>query len=270
MEDIVQLAAEALRQGQRVALVTVTRAVGSTPRSPGAKMLVYPDGSIAGTIGGAAVEARVIQEALTAMGSGAPRNLSYTLDETKSDLGMLCGGTMEVFVDVLIPKPVLLIFGAGHIAQPLAQIGALAGFAVTVVDERVSLLVKNFPQAQRLLAKKAADAVAELPIDASTYVVIVTGGHDSDEEALRRVVGTDAAYIGMIGSRRKVKVVLDRLAKEGVPAERLARVRAPIGLDLGAETPEEIALSIMAEIVKVKKVGSGESLSRNSLLVKKT
>jgi len=110
--------------------------------------------------------------------------------------------------------------------------------------------------------------VAELPIDASTYVVIVTGGHDSDEEALRRVAGTDAAYIGMIGSRRKVKVILDRLAKEGVPLERLARVRAPIGLDLGAETPEEIALSIMAEIVKVKKGGSGESLSRSSLPVK--
>jgi xanthine dehydrogenase accessory factor len=252
MKDIFQAIVEAMEKNQPVALATVVRAQGSTPREAGAKMLVYADGSIMGTVGGSAVEGRVIATAQQALADGRPQLLDFDLTE-RDQLGMLCGGQMQVFVDVITPAPQLVLFGAGHVAQEVARIGAQLGFAVVVVDGRPEWAnAARFPQAQRLIIASLDEAVAQITFTPQTYIAIMTGEHYSDEVALRRVVGLPAAYIGLIGSQRKVKTIFEHLRADGVPEEQLARVHAPIGLPIGGETPAEIAVSIAAELVQVR------------------
>jgi xanthine dehydrogenase accessory factor len=251
MKDIFQAIVEALEKNQPVALATVVRAQGSTPREAGAKMLVYADGSIMGTVGGSAVEGRVTAAAQQALADGQPRLLDFDLTE-RDQLGMLCGGQMQIFVDVITPAPQLVLFGAGHVAQEIARIGAQLGFAVVVVDARPEWAnAQRFPQAQRLIVAPLDEAVAQINVTPQTYIAIMTGEHYSDEVALRRVVGLPAAYIGLIGSQRKVKTIFEHLRADGVPEEQLARVHAPIGLPIGGEKPAEIAVSIAAELVQV-------------------
>lgn len=253
MKDIFQAIVEALDKNQPVALATVVRAQGSTPRRAGARMLVYADGSILGTVGGSAVEGQVIAAAQQALADGQPRLLDFGLTE-RDQLGMLCGGQMQVFVDVVTPAPQLVLFGAGHVAQEVARIGAQLGFAVVVVDARPEWAnAARFPQAQRLLVAPLDEALAQLTCTPQIYIAIMTGEHYSDEAVLRKAVGSPAAYIGLIGSRRKIKVIFDRLRADGVPEEQLARVHAPIGLPIGGETPAEIAVSIAAELVQVRR-----------------
>lgn len=259
METLYAQVAEAVARGQNVALATLVRVDGSVPREVGSKMLVYPDGQILGTIGGGAMEAAVIEAAVHALVQGEPRLLRYDLREpAEGDLG-ICGGEAEVFIDVIAPPPTLLVVGGGHVGMALAEIGHQCGFRVVVVDDRPEMVSEaRFPHAAERLSGEIVACLGELELTPQWYVVIVTRGHAYDQEALRVVAGSRAAYVGMIGSRRKVSATYEGLLAEGVPESQLARVHAPIGLDIGAQTPAEIAISILAEIILVRKGTRGQ------------
>ncbi|MDY7039984.1 MAG: XdhC/CoxI family protein, partial [Chloroflexota bacterium] len=256
MANVYQAAASAVERGEAVALATIVRVAGSTPRGVGTKMLIHADGNTEGTIGGGELEARVIAGAREALRSGEPRLASFTLHDTETGDPGICGGEADVFIDVLLPNPTLLIVGAGHVAVPVAELGALLGFRTVVFDDRAEFASKErFPRADELIVGDIPAELAQFPANAQTHVVIVTRGHAYDEAALRTVLDSPVAYVGMIGSRRKVRTVFDHLRTTGVSEDALARVRAPIGLDIGAETPAEIAVSIMAEIVMLHRGG---------------
>jgi xanthine dehydrogenase accessory factor len=258
METLFGQIAAAAAQGESVALATLVRVEGSTPRELGSKMLVYADGRIAGTIGGGAMEAAVMEAAAEAIALGQPRLLRYELrDPGEGDLG-ICGGAAEVFIDVIAPPPTLLVVGAGHVAMPVAEMGHQCGFRVVVLDDRPDMVSEaRFPDAAERLSGEIVSCLSALELTSQWYVVIVTRGHAHDLEALRAVVGSQAAYVGMIGSRRKVRTTYDSLIADGVPASLLERVHSPIGLDIGAQTPAEIAVSILAEIIWLRKGSRG-------------
>jgi len=373
MKEIYRKLAEIAESKSQGALATVVSTKGSAPRKAGAKMLVLPDGSIVGTVGGGYLEAEVRREASVVMKTGGPRLLTYTLTaDLAAESGMICGGTMELFVepvagseahplasepresdaaevarhllelldrdemgtvatvlrsgavrirpgmrlllrgdgstagslagtpieqsiaegckalfregeatrvaryglhgaqpesavDVYLElvrnRPTAIVVGAGHVGVQVARIAKAAGFEVTVVDDRPDFATpERLPEADRVIAGDLAETLAALEIGRSSYVVLVTRGHQQDEVALRQVVNSPAAYVGMIGSRRRVQAVREQLLADGFDRARLDAVYAPIGLDIGAETPEEIAISIVAEMVKVMHGGRGESL----------
>jgi xanthine dehydrogenase accessory factor len=221
-------------------------------------MVVYPDGSIAGTIGGGAMEAAIIREAMDAIAQGTSRMAHYELRDPESgDLGV-CGGEADVYIDVVASRPTLLVVGAGHVAVPVAEIGHMVGFRVVVLDDRAEMASEErFPTAEKRIVGDIAEKLGALSITPNTYVVIITRGHAYDEAALRVVVGSSAAYVGMIGSRRKVRTTFDRLIEDGISKDLVQRVRAPIGINIGAQTPAEIAVSILAEIVLVRRKEQG-------------
>ncbi|MFQ6014588.1 MAG: XdhC family protein [Anaerolineae bacterium] len=358
---------QSLERGEPVALATVVRAQGSTPREAGAKMLVRRDGSIVGTIGGGGLEVNVMVEAQEALQDGVSRLLSYTLRESQVEVCMTCGGDadvfvevlgldgqdvveifeaagrttaegrqaalitvvradrdrvgtiallgpdgsklavaestvfrvesvigdalqaleegearllgyqvvgagaivstrpgqgdLDIFIDIIQPRATLIIAGGGHIAVPLAQLGVMLGFSVTVIDDRPNFATpERFPQVENLIVADFAQALRGVRLTPATCVVIITRGHKFDEVVLRQVIDSAAGYIGMIGSRRKVGMTLRNLQRDGIGEERVARIYAPIGLDLGAETPEEIALAIMAEILMTRRRASGQPM----------
>lgn len=237
-----------LERGGRGALATVVKAAGSTPQVPGARMLRHEDGSVVGTVGGGAVEHAVLRLLEEVLRDGRARVVALDLAH---DLGMCCGGRMEVFVERIEGTSRLVIFGAGHVSQALARLAPSLGFAVTVVDDREELnTAERFPDATRVLAEPR-DARASLSIDEHDWLLVVTHDHRLDEEALDTYARGPHAYLGMIGSRRKVRRVLDRIRARG-PLPPLERVYAPVGLALGAVSPEEIAISIAAELVAVR------------------
>src|SRR5579864_6681942 len=250
-EQIVQLR----REGRRGAVATIVNVRGSIPSFKTAKMLVRDDGSIVGTIGGGCVEADVWQAACEVMESEKPRTLTFDLNQDpRYDTGLVCGGTLEVFVEPILPPALLYVFGAGHVSLSLCQAAANAGFDVTVVDDRSSYATKDrFPAAREVLALDFDQATQKLDPNESSYIVIVTRGHRDDMRLLRWAVQTRARYIGMIGSKRKVIEIFRTLQKEGVPANLFDRVHAPVGLDIGAVTPEEIAVAITAELIAVRR-----------------
>jgi xanthine dehydrogenase accessory factor len=272
VEHPYELIAQALRQGQGAALATVVRVEGSTPRGVGTKMVVYADGRSAGTVGGGEMEALVIREAVDALRQGASRLVRYDLRDTTSGDPGICGGVAEVFVDVARPRPTLLVVGAGHVAVPVAEMGHLCGFRVVVLDDRPDMVsAERFPHADERIAAAGdedgglVETLRAWPLSPATHVVIVTRGHAYDEAALRAVIDAPAAYIGMIGSRHKVQTTLDHLRADGVDEAQIRRVHAPIGLDIGAETPAEIALSILAEIVRLRhEPAAGRSAPRQA------
>jgi xanthine dehydrogenase accessory factor len=248
MLDVLRELTVAVENRRPVALATVVEAQGASPARPGFKLLVRPDGTWLGNVGGGGLEARIRQAAQEALAAGQPCFLHYSLrDEGPDAIGMLCGGEVTVFVEPYLPKPVLLIVGGGHIGRPLAELGQIVGYEVQVVDVRPERADR--PQ------------LAPETITADTYAVLITEDHVTDEQALRTVLATPAAYIGMIGSRRKVGAIVARLRADGFTAEQLARVRAPIGLDLGGREPAEIALAILAEVELVSHGGSGQPRS---------
>ncbi len=248
-EQIVELR----HQGRRGAVATINNVRGSIPSFQTAKMLVRDDGSIAGTIGGGCVEAEVWQAAREVMEEEKPRTLTFNLNNNpKYDTGLVCGGTLEVFIEPVLPPALLYIFGAGHVAYNLYKIAAVAGFEVVVVDDRESYANRErFPDAREVIAEDFEAATARLDPPESSHIVIVTRGHRDDMRVLRWAVNTRARYLGMIGSRRKTISIYKELEKEGVPAEKFANVHAPVGLEIGAVTPEEIAVSIVAEMIAV-------------------
>jgi xanthine dehydrogenase accessory factor len=242
---------QALTQGRPVALVTVVRAQGSTPQRVGARMLVFEDGAILGTIGGGCYEQDALGKARLALTTGRSTLAHYDLnDDFAEDQGLVCGGQMDVFIDPLLPTPRVCVIGAGHVGYHTARLASVVGFAVTVVDDRSSFAdPARFPDAAHVEVAEIPTWVAEAPVTARDYLVIVTRGHREDLAAVRAAVGRDVAYIGLIGSRAKVARLYGLLEAEGVAPERLRAIHAPIGLDIGAVTPEEIAVSIVAELV---------------------
>jgi len=257
MSEILKEALERVNKGETIALVTIVETKGSTPREVGAKMLVNKNGLIAGTIGGGITEAKAIKESKQALKEGKGKLLNYhlTKEQAALDEGAICGGEMKVFVDILQPKEEVLIFGAGHIAVCLSKLAKTVGFKVTIIDDREEFINQDrFPEADKIIAEETEKALTHLKITPSTYIIIVTRGHLKDEEVLGSVIKLGAAaYIGMIGSRKKNATVFQRLTKKGIFQEELDKVHAPIGIDIDAQTPEEIAVSIMAEIIQVRR-----------------
>ena len=250
-EEIVKLRQE----GRRGAVATIVNVRGSIPSFKTAKMLVRDDGSIVDTIGGGCVEAEVWQAAREVMESEKPRTLTFNLNQDpKYDTGLVCGGTLEIFVEPVLPAALLYIFGAGHVSVNLYRVAKEAGFDVTVVDDREAYANRErFPEAKEVIAEDFEQATARLAPNESSYIVIVTRGHRDDMRVLRWAVQTQARYIGMIGSKRKTISIFRELTKEGVPAQLFERVHAPVGLDIGAITPEEIAVAITAELIAVRR-----------------
>ena len=246
-EEIVRLR----KDGRRGAVATIVNVRGSIPSFKTAKMLVRDDGSIAGTIGGGCVEAEVWQAAREVMESERPRTMTFNLNnDPKYDTGLVCGGTLEIFIEPILPPAELYIFGAGHVAASLYRVARIVGFDVTIVDDRETYANRErFPEAQQVIAEDFDKATAQIAPSESSYIVIVTRGHRDDMRVLRWAVQTPARYVGMIGSKRKTIGIFEELQKEGLPPQLFNRVHAPVGLDIGAITPEEIAVSITAELI---------------------
>ena len=255
-EEIVKLR----RDGGRGAVATIVSAHGSIPSFKTAKMLVRDDGSICGTIGGGCVEAEVWQAAREVMEQEKPRTLTFNLNQDpKYDTGLVCGGTLDIYIEPVLPTALLCIFGAGHVAASLYKTANDSGFDVIVVDDRETYANRErFPEARDVIAEDFDRAMARLEISESAYIVIVTRGHRDDMRVLRWAVGTKARYIGMIGSKRKTIAIFRELRSEGLAANLFERVHAPIGLDIGAVTPEEIAISITAELIAVRRKSERE------------
>ena len=255
MKDIYEEIVEIERSGNIAALATVVSAKGSTPRSVGSKILIKSDGSISGSIGGGCLEAEVWQAAMDVIKERKPRLMEYDLtgrEETPE--GLICGGIMQVYIDPIIPVPVVYILGAGHIGFAVSKIAKMAGFRVVVVDDRPAYASpERFPDADEFHVEEPVDALSQLNISKVAYLVIACRGHLDDQRALAQALKTPACYIGMIGSKKKVRTVFDNLKNEGFTDQDLKKVHAPIGLPIAAETPEDIAISIMAQIVDFRR-----------------
>lgn len=254
--------------GRACVLATIVNVVGSIPSYNSAKMLVRGDGSIVGTIGGGPAEAEVIQVARQLLKNGKPRMISFHLHERPDmDSGMVCGGSLDVFVEPIRPAPVAYLFGAGHVGMVTARAARLAGFEIEVIDDRAGFVnVERFPGARALHVGPMAEVTAALAPNKQALIFIATRCHEMDGEVLKWAVGTPAGYVGMIGSKRKVLTVFNHLKAEGVAAERLAEVHAPVGLAIGAETPEEIAISVVAEMIAhVRGAAAVPALSRQEI-----
>jgi xanthine dehydrogenase accessory factor len=252
-EEIVRLKAE----GASASLATIVGAEGSTPRETGAKMLVREDGTILGSIGGGCLEGQVIVEAIMVMRDEKPRTVHYDLTGREADgtgTGMICGGVLDVYIEPIVPTPTVFIFGGGHISLFVSKISAMVGFQVAVIDDRAEFAnPERFPEAQQVIAEKFSQAFSRLKVNRSGYLVIVTRGHAGDQEVLEWALTTEARYIGMIGSKKKIRTLYQNLEAKGVAPERLERVFAPIGLDIGALTPEEIAVAIVGQMIQVRR-----------------
>jgi xanthine dehydrogenase accessory factor len=248
-EEMVSLA----RGGSPCALAIVTESKGSAPRKSGAKMIVKGDGSTLGTIGGGKVEMEVVDAALAAIARGTPATISLALTEA---YGHVCGGSLTIYIEPLGLAPRLVIVGAGHVGRALAKVARFAGFRVAVSDERAEYATKEqVPDAHEIFQGEAEKALFKMPVDADTYVVIATHSYEIDFTAVRAALKTPARYIGLIGSKRKREVLFTELKTEGFSAEDLSRLRIPVGLPIGGDSPEEIAVSIVAQLIQ-KRTGS--------------
>lgn len=246
-EKILKKMAELMAKGETFAVVTIVKTEGSTPRKAGAKMIVVQDGSTFGTIGGDCVESSAVAEAMEAMKKGKSKTFSATLKEEETGgIGMKCGGMAEIYIEVIKPTPKLLIIGVGNIGSQLVNLGQILGFSITIIDPAARK--EDFPDFVEVIPETVEKGVKVAGITPQTYIVVATG-HKYDEAALKAIIDSSAAYIGMVGSKRKVAVMYKNLMDEGISRDKLKRVNTPVGLDIGAETPEEIAVSIMAEII---------------------
>jgi xanthine dehydrogenase accessory factor len=260
--SIYQSLAELEERNQPAALCTIIRSNGSTPRHTGSKMLVYADGSFKGTVGGGELENRVLAEARQAVLDGRPRILHYNMtDPARGDPGV-CGGQVEVYVEPLQPKPVLVVIGAGHVGKAVVYLAHWLGFYVVVNDDRPEFCTPQaVPGADQYLLGPMADLPQQLEINPWTYCVLTTRGVNVDIPGLPALLESPAAYLGVIGSQRRWATTRVQLLEQGVSPGLLDKVRSPIGLELNAETPEEIAVSILAEIIMLRQGGSGRVMS---------
>jgi xanthine dehydrogenase accessory factor len=253
--DIFDEIAKLKQAGRRGALATIVNVRGSIPSVMAAKMLVRDDGSITGTIGGGCVESDVRKGAMEVMQDGKPRTFNFNLDQQPDDdNGLVCGGSLQVFVEPIVPAPRVYIFGAGHVGVAVYKIATIAGFETVVSDDRDQYANRErFPDALQVHAGEMDEILSGLSPADSSYIVIVTRGHRHDLHVLRWALETPARYIGMIGSGRKVVAIYQQLESEGVSPESFKRVFAPIGLDIQAATPEEIAVSVVAELIAIRR-----------------
>ncbi|HEY7983609.1 MAG TPA: XdhC/CoxI family protein [Ktedonobacterales bacterium] len=258
----------ALARGEEVALATVVKTYGAAPCALGARLLVRAGGATAGTLGGADTDGRVARDALAALGTGQAAMFTYHLDPDGSDSVGSCGATLEVFIEPLRPEPRLLIAGSGHVGQALARLVAPLGWRVALLDDRSEFAREaSLPPGIELAVGEMPELLSRRQPDSSTWIVIATRGHRTDEDVLRAALAGPTAYVGMIGSPSKVRNIFTKLLAAGVALDVLARVHAPIGLDLGAATPDEIALSIAAEMLMARHGASGAPLrERHALL----
>lgn len=250
-EEIVRLR----RQGQKCALATIVQVNGSIPSYESAKLLVREDGSMLGTIGGGCVEAEVWNAAREVIATEKPKHMTFSLgQEAAYDEGLICGGQLNVFIEAVVPQPRAIIFGAGHVSKSLAKVSQLAGFAVTVVDDREQFANRErFPEAEEIHADEYESVFPKLDVTGNSYLIIVTRGHRDDMRVLRWAITTEARYIAMIGSKRKTISIIREFEKEGVPRALFERIHAPMGLEIGAVTPEEIAISVAAEMIATRR-----------------
>jgi xanthine dehydrogenase accessory factor len=251
---LIEEANKLVQTSQPFAWVTIIDQEGSSARHLGSSMIVTLEGRVIGTVGGSIAEFQLIEQAVEAIKDGKPRTIKVPLP--------VCAGVVTCFIKVFKTPPKLVLVGAGHVAQPISKLAKMLGFYVTVMDDRSDYATKDrFPEADKIVVDDWEKALKELQIDPNTYVVILTYAGESDELALRTVVKSNAAYIGMISSLSKAKGILSKLRRDGIPDEMLRRVVTPIGLDIGAETPTEIAVSTMAEIIMRKNKKTGTPLS---------
>jgi len=250
-EEIVQLR----KAGRKGALATIVEVQGSIPSHESSKILVRDDGSIAGTVGGGCVEAEVWSVAQEVMREEKPRRLHFNLNANPEyDNGLICGGSLDIFVEPILATPTALILGGGHVGRNVARVAKIAGFDIVVADDREAFANRErFPEAAETHAGAWDEVFPRLSVSNHTYLVLATRGHKGDLDCLRWALTTEARYVGMIGSKRKLIEICKVLEREGVSAERIERVHSPIGLDIGALTPEEIAVSIVAEMIAVRR-----------------
>lgn len=256
--SLYQALADLEANNQAGALCTIIKSQGSTPRHTGSKMLVYPNGQIAGTIGGGELENRVIRAAQAAIVDGIPRHLEYSMaDPERGDPGV-CGGQVEVYVEPILPKPTLVVIGSGHVGKAVAHLAHWLGFRVAINDDRPEFCTPEaVPEADIYIPGLLQELPARLEINPWTYLVLTTRGILVDIAGLPALLDTPAAYIGVIGSKRRWETTRQKLIDNGIPLDKIERVRSPIGLELNAETPEEIAVSILAEIIMLRQGGDG-------------
>jgi xanthine dehydrogenase accessory factor len=242
--------------GQKCALATIVNVRGSIPSYESAKLLVREDGSMMGTVGGGCVEAEVWNAAREVIETEKPKNMSFSLGQDAAyDEGLICGGQLSIFVEPVIPQPYAFIFGGGHVSKSLSKVASMAGFTTVIVDNREAFANKErFPEAEATYAEEYEDVFPKLPITSSSYLIIVTRGHRDDMRVLRWAVTTQAKYIAMIGSKRKTISVVHELEHEGFSREVFEKVFAPMGLEIGAESPEEIAVSVVAEMIAARRM----------------
>ena len=255
--DIFLEIADNIKQRRTFALATIVSAKGSTPRHAGSKMLVFVDGTISSTIGGALLEKQTIDAAVECLKTGESKILEFNLTgeasaDEKND-SMICGGTVQVFIEPIFIAPVLHIFGAGHVGKPTAHLAAISGFQVHVYDERPDMAsTARFPESARIVVNYWEDIIAEFHPSSGDFIVIVSPSHDVDFKILAPVIKQDIKYLGVICSKRKWKIFRQKLQDMEIAHNLIDRVHAPIGLEINSETPEEIAVSIVAELIKVK------------------
>ncbi len=258
MEELFEKIINEIRNNRKIALVVIVNKLGSGPREPGAKMLVFEDGRTFGTIGGGSFERLVISEALKAIKEEKPRKIKYVFrrDHIPKDAvptGLECGGELEVFIDVITPTPRIIIVGAGHIGKPLADLAHLMKFRITIIDDNSEIASKErFPYAEQIIVDELAKGLNKANVSANDFIAIVYGGLEEDYKVFKQAILLKPRYIGLLGSKRKIVLFKKRLLEEGINLEEYkGTVYAPIGLDIGAKTPEEIAVSIMAEITSI-------------------
>lgn len=253
-KEVFAAVAEALEKGEPAALVTIVSTTGSTPQRVGAKMLVFPDGRTVGTIGGGCYENDAFWKAREAIGNRKPQLMHYELDDDfAQETGLICGGQMSVYIEPIEPSPELYVIGAGHVGACLATMAQDVGFQVHVIDDREKFASRDrFPNATEVVTEDIPTWLARTSLPSHAYVVVVTRGHTNDLDAMRALAPRELRYLGLIGSRAKVARISDQLLAEGLAPALLTQVHAPIGLDIGAVTPQEIAVSILAELVAVK------------------
>jgi xanthine dehydrogenase accessory factor len=257
-----ELIAELQARGESVAVCTITAAQGSTPRHVGAKMLVFENGEFTGTVGGGELEHRVLDEAWMAIADGKARKLNYSMtDPERGDPG-LCGGQVEVFVEPLLPPEKIIVIGGGHVGKAVAHLAKWLGFRVAISDDRAEFCTAEMnPDADEFYPITMAELPAHVNINRQTYLILTTRGVSTDVPGLPALLETRAAYIGVIGSRRRWSMTVKGLKENGIDDSKIARIHSPVGLELNAETPEEIAVSILSEIIMLRNAASGKQMS---------
>jgi xanthine dehydrogenase accessory factor len=261
MKSIYQALAEIEKNNETAALCTVTSSEGSTPRHVGSKMLVYPDRRIIGTVGGGELENRVIKAALESIHNEKAQTLSYSMaDPSRGDPGV-CGGQVEVFVEPIFPPPLLVVIGAGHVGKAVVHLAKWLGYRVAVSDDRAEFCNEEAtPGADSYYPVKMDELPKHISIDKRTVLILTTRGSAVDAAGLAPLLDSKAAYVGVIGSKRRWATTVKALKEKGVDEAKIAKVRSPMGLELQAETPEEIAVSIMAEVLMLRDKGTGRSM----------